>query len=1075
MHTRDTSNTSFVPPVAKTSDVKTRTFQVTESQEKVGEASLDVTEADVQTRLAHAGRFGHDLTNSSGQQVQTKLKLGQPGDIYEQEADAMAQRVMAIREDEVGEEAASVKGKGGQVSPKLQAKGTGLGMPVGFEQQLATKRGGGSPLSKEVRAFMEPRFGVNFSEVTIHQEPELTSSIQAQAFTHGQNIYFNSGKYAPGTDRGKELLAHELTHVVQQTTNGVCRKPMPGLVQKDDQEDSDSNNSFKTEPNQKAGFKGQVVKESKTKKHKIDLTWSFTKKGKSWVRRENADEPSRKNDPHDMKIDGGVIKTEAYIKQQGGRISSELIARLINIEAGVSPFPSYPGFRFEGDFSAFKGKKSDSITDLNLIEVSFGLAGSLPASWLKEIGIPESVISEFSITIKGKYTYKVPPKDLANLRRMNEAQKILDGNIQKLKQKREKVSSLRRQKLTLKRQAKKAHAKRKKSLAKKIKKIDKQVNRLEKNLRKHKAIIKKASEQYADASQKLETRIGKRIGKMLTKATGRRLASLVSKLVPGLNLISSAHDIFELGTALYGLAIGETEFNLDGEAHDDSTEDLVNDDNNRNLSREDQSLGKSSDHSSSEKEEIVEADLYDDVQDPYDEKIKLHANSQSFLSAVQGDKIALTSTHLREINEIIPSDMTVEDLQKLIRKFADKGVISPDQMADEFIGKLIHSVQDIEADRKKSDSDISIDYKRAAWVNRYEKKMLGWTTSLLSQKRHVSADSPEFVDEIAAYQKKKGIKQDGILGPLTTLTRLQEIQMEESPIFHKATKSLNYRLKKGRKNSQRDTGLDRQSKNNEISHTNESNDSNSTKKPKGVNQEELVKESKDRMDSPINNDKEDVFSRFLPVNSEMRKLLILDAETGKLVPNNSFIKKLMLIRRSWNGLEVAYSDVRVNIRDIPSSTASSNLLQIVSVDFDCRVTQLSPNSDQNYPYKEGYTRTVNDTFWYDPKVGHYGDVQTSTLEQDISDSLAYHKKKGVLRPAETQSRNLGNVVWAKVNQVVSQSAPYIDGDKTFIEVEVEIIPTKLIEGSKGFLYNGKHHTFVIGQPIKISINYFPKM
>jgi len=65
---------------------------------------------------------------------------------------------------------------------------------------------------------MEPRFGgIDFSNVQVHETPDLANSIQAQAFTHGQDIYFNSGKYNPGSSSGKELLAHELTHVVQQT------------------------------------------------------------------------------------------------------------------------------------------------------------------------------------------------------------------------------------------------------------------------------------------------------------------------------------------------------------------------------------------------------------------------------------------------------------------------------------------------------------------------------------------------------------------------------------------------------------------------------------------------------------------------------------------------------------------------------------------------------------------------------------------------------------------------------------------------------------------------------------------
>jgi hypothetical protein len=91
------------------------------------------------------------------------------------------------------------------------------------ERTLASRQGSGSPLSDDVRSFMEPRFGTDFSGVRIHsdgQAGELSQTLQAKAFTHGQDIYFGAGQYSPGTGAGKRLLAHELTHVVQQAGGG---------------------------------------------------------------------------------------------------------------------------------------------------------------------------------------------------------------------------------------------------------------------------------------------------------------------------------------------------------------------------------------------------------------------------------------------------------------------------------------------------------------------------------------------------------------------------------------------------------------------------------------------------------------------------------------------------------------------------------------------------------------------------------------------------------------------------------------------------------------------------------------
>ncbi|MCB0061849.1 MAG: DUF4157 domain-containing protein [Caldilineaceae bacterium] len=97
------------------------------------------------------------------------------------------------------------------------------------EQQIESARGGGRPLDSTIRAQMEPAFGANFGGVRVHTNSGadgLNQSLSARAFTTGQDIFFKQGEYNPGTSGGRELLAHELTHVVQQN----------GAVQKDEQQ-----------------------------------------------------------------------------------------------------------------------------------------------------------------------------------------------------------------------------------------------------------------------------------------------------------------------------------------------------------------------------------------------------------------------------------------------------------------------------------------------------------------------------------------------------------------------------------------------------------------------------------------------------------------------------------------------------------------------------------------------------------------------------------------------------------------------------------------------------------------------
>jgi hypothetical protein len=80
-------------------------------------------------------------------------------------------------------------------------------------------RSPGRPLNPATRAFMESCFGHDFSQVRVHSDAraaELARTVNARAFTVGRDVVFGAGQYAPGTNKGRKLLAHELTHVVRQ-------------------------------------------------------------------------------------------------------------------------------------------------------------------------------------------------------------------------------------------------------------------------------------------------------------------------------------------------------------------------------------------------------------------------------------------------------------------------------------------------------------------------------------------------------------------------------------------------------------------------------------------------------------------------------------------------------------------------------------------------------------------------------------------------------------------------------------------------------------------------------------------
>src|SRR5215470_3784525 len=184
-----------------------------------------------------------------GRMIQAKLQISQPDDAYEQEADRVAEQVMrmpdaASPEPVIGStlpQISCLQRKCAQCEEEeiqrqpmeeereeeeegtLQAKeapGQTPEVTPGVQAQINTLRGGGQPLSEPLRAFFEPRFGHDFSQVRVHtdsQAAESARAVSARAYTVGSNVVFVAEQYVPHSNEGRRLLAHELTHVVQQS------------------------------------------------------------------------------------------------------------------------------------------------------------------------------------------------------------------------------------------------------------------------------------------------------------------------------------------------------------------------------------------------------------------------------------------------------------------------------------------------------------------------------------------------------------------------------------------------------------------------------------------------------------------------------------------------------------------------------------------------------------------------------------------------------------------------------------------------------------------------------------------
>lgn len=166
------------------------------------------------------------FSNQSSQTnfFQPSLKVGPSDDVYEREADAMADKVVQMQEGNVSHSLFSPvpiqrKCAHCQEEEEVQRKENEKDQqeaPSSVHQAIASP---GAPMDDQTQHYMEHRFGYDFSSVKIHTDTVAAKSadtINALAYTSGSNIVFNQGQYSPGTDPGKRLLAHELTHVIQQ-------------------------------------------------------------------------------------------------------------------------------------------------------------------------------------------------------------------------------------------------------------------------------------------------------------------------------------------------------------------------------------------------------------------------------------------------------------------------------------------------------------------------------------------------------------------------------------------------------------------------------------------------------------------------------------------------------------------------------------------------------------------------------------------------------------------------------------------------------------------------------------------
>ena len=188
--------------------------------EESASSAATVTRASEPARatIARAALDGRRSTLLSPKSIQPSLRVSQPSDAAEVEADRVAKAVVSMPDPTPSVSPRGAPAISRKAAPAAKAKGAEA-TDAKVEAEVRAAASGGTPLPMKTRKLLEPRFRANFAGVRIHTDgnaAKLANKLNARAFAFGNHIFFGGGAYDPNSKAGLELLAHELTHTIQQ-------------------------------------------------------------------------------------------------------------------------------------------------------------------------------------------------------------------------------------------------------------------------------------------------------------------------------------------------------------------------------------------------------------------------------------------------------------------------------------------------------------------------------------------------------------------------------------------------------------------------------------------------------------------------------------------------------------------------------------------------------------------------------------------------------------------------------------------------------------------------------------------
>jgi hypothetical protein len=334
--------------------------------------------AAIQRRPLFRGLSHELIGHEQGNLIQAKLTVNQPGDKYEQEADRVASQVVQqINTSKIQSHQSDETIQPQTLMRKAEVQDSGIRTSPKFEVSLKQEQGRGQPLHQSIREPMQQAFGTDLSEVRVHTTSlsnELNETVQAKAFTTGRDVFFRQGAYQPGSREGQQLIAHELTHVVQQ--NGTSSLGNKAVIQREETKLLSKEAGKKTKDEEKYIKQGQSGYQN------------VTKKGSTLAGAEIAAKKIIEAKDQDFKAACELLMRAGFFGSYTRKTETDKVSKNTSVE-------SFTGVEAKGKVSAEVKDVIEGIKLLAEISTQGGFGSTLAQDLAFNAG-------EFSLKLKGK-------------------------------------------------------------------------------------------------------------------------------------------------------------------------------------------------------------------------------------------------------------------------------------------------------------------------------------------------------------------------------------------------------------------------------------------------------------------------------------------------------------------------------------------------------------------------------------------------------------------------------------------------------------------------------------------------